>query len=117
MKKKIFCFDLDNTICKTNGSDYDKSIPIIPVINLINRLFKKKNKIIIFTARYMGRNKENSKLVKKKYYQKTYKQLKKWNLKFDELIMGKPTFDVIIDDKSFDFNKKWVEKFKKKYLV
>ena len=39
--KKIFCFDLDNTICKTNGSDYDKSIPIIPVINLINRLFKK----------------------------------------------------------------------------
>ena len=112
--KKNFCFDLDNTICKTNGSDYDKSIPIIPVINLINRLFK-KNKIIIFTARYMGRNKENSKLVKK-ILSKDLQTIEKWNLKFDELIMGKPTFDAI-DDESFDFNKKWVEKFKKKYLV
>ncbi|MAJ64422.1 MAG: phosphoheptose isomerase [Alphaproteobacteria bacterium] len=117
MKKKVLCFDLDNTICKTIGSDYDKSTPIIPVINLINRLHKKKHKIIIFTARYMGRNKENSKIVYKKYYSKTYKQLQSWNLKFNKLIMGKPTYDMIIDDKSFNFKKNWVKSFEKKFLL
>jgi hypothetical protein len=116
MKKKIFCFDLDNTICNTIDSNYDKSTPIIPVIKLINHLYREKHKIIIFTARYMGRNRENSKIVYKKYYEKTYNQIKKWNLKFDKLIMGKPTYDIIVDDKSFNFKKNWVKNFEKKFL-
>ena len=42
MKKLIFCFDLDNVICKTKGSDYNNSKPIKKVIDLINSLYKKK---------------------------------------------------------------------------
>ena len=53
-----------------------------------------KNKVIIFTARYMGRNKENISIAKKQGYKLTYNQLIKWGLKFDELRFGKPTFDV-----------------------
>ena len=41
MKKKIFIFDLDNTICKTINSDYKNSKPIKKTINLINKLKKK----------------------------------------------------------------------------
>ena len=37
----------------------------------------------------------------------TYKQLKSWDLKFHELKMGKPEFDIIIDDKAYNYNKSW----------
>ena len=47
MRKKIFCFDIDNVICKTNKSNYKKSKPIPEVINLINKLYMKKHKIKI----------------------------------------------------------------------
>ena len=32
IKKKIFCFDIDNTICKTSGSNYEKSLPIKKIL-------------------------------------------------------------------------------------
>ena len=37
----------------------------------------------------------------------TKKQLNKWGLKYHLLIMGKPSFDYIIDDKSLNFNNNW----------
>ena len=116
MYKKKLCFDLDNVICKTKGSDYNNSKPIKKVINLINSLYKKKYFIKIFTARYMGRNKENSLKVKKQYYKKTHKTLLNWGLKFDLLIMGKPSYDIFVDDKNYNFKKNWVKSFEKKYI-
>jgi len=64
----------------------------------------------------MGRNKENSSLVRKKYYMRTYKQLVSWNLKFHELIMGKPTYDIYIDDKSYNAKEKKTFKIIKKLI-
>ena len=61
----------------------------------------------------MGRNNENINKAKKNGYKLTINQLKKWNIKFHILIMGKPSFDIYIDDKAFGFNKNWQEKFKK----
>lgn len=116
MNKKIFCFDLDNVICRTNKSEYDKSVPIKEVIKLINSLYEKNHYIKIFTARYMGRNKENFKFVNKKFYFETKQYLKKWGVKHHKLIMGKPTYDVFVDDKNFQFKKNWLNSFKKKYL-
>ena len=80
------------------------------VIKTINQLYE-KNFILIYTARYMGRSHENEKFAKKKAYRFTLNQLKKWGLKFDKLKTGKPSYDVLIDDKSFDFKKKLVKKF------
>ena len=85
------------------------------IINLINKLYR-NNKIIIFTARYMGRNNDNISKAKKQGYKKTYIQLIGWGLKFHELRFGKPSFDVYVDDKNFLFNNKWYKKFSKKYL-
>lgn len=99
-------FDIDNTICTTKNSNYKKSKPKTKIIKVINELFKKNYYIKIFTSRYMGRNNDNMPLVKKKYYLKTKKQLESWDLMFDELILGKPSYDIHFDDKSFNIKDK-----------
>ena len=113
--KKIFLFDLDNTICTTQKNNYKKSLPKKNIVKKINDLKLNGHTIKIFTSRYMGRNFENSKIVKQKYYKMTMKQLLKWGLNFDELIMGKPSYDFHIDDKSFNFNSKKARDLLKKY--
>ena len=113
-KNKIICFDIDNIICKTINKYYKKSKPIKKVISLINNLYTKGFTIKIFTARHMGKFKGNVQKVNKYGYNKTYNQLKKWGLKFDELIMGKPSYDIFIDDKAFGSEKNWINLLKKK---
>ena len=41
----------------------------------------------------------------KKGYKLIYNQLKKWGLNFHKLELGKPSFDVYVDDKNFNFKK------------
>ena len=109
----IFCFDIDNTICITKGKDYKSAKPKKDVIYLINELYKSGHTIKIFTSRYMGRNKENAQKARNQGYKKTLNQLKKWDLKFHKLLMGKPSFDIIIDDKALGYNKKIIQSLKK----
>jgi len=111
----IFCFDLDNVICKTEGSDYSTSTPYKGVIEKINLLYEGGNKILIFTARYMGRNNEDINLAIQQGYKSTEVQLKMWQIKYHKLIFGKPDYDVFIDDKNFEFDINWLENFNKKY--
>jgi histidinol phosphatase-like enzyme len=110
---KKFCFDIDGVICRTIKSNYKSSKPNHKVIKVINKLYDQGHYIIIFTARYMGRNRENILLAKKQGYKFTFNQLKKWGLKFNKLIFGKPSFDLVIDDKSIFYNKNWLENIKK----
>lgn len=109
-KKKIICFDLDGVICKTKKNYYTKSKPNHLAIKKINKLYDEGNYIKIFTARFMGRSKDNQVAAKKKGYHITKKQLEKWNLKYHKLILGKPSYDIIIDDKSIFYNKNWIKK-------
>ena len=115
MKNKIaktFCFDIDNVICRTKGRNYSKSTPNKEIIKTINNLYENGHHIKIFTARYMGRNNDNKRKAYSEGFKKTFKQLKKWNLKFHRLIMGKPTFDICVDDRALGFKKNWYKKFK-----
>ncbi len=116
MKKKIFCFDLDNVLCRTKNNNYRNSIPIKTNIKIVNSLFKKGYYIKIFTARYMGRNNDNVYKAKKQGYKFTKKQLEKWKINYHKLIFGKPSFDYYIDDKSIFYNKNWSKKLKSKML-
>ena len=109
----IFCFDIDNTICKTKGKNYRNAKPNKDVINLINKLFDNGHTIKILTARFMGRNNDNVKLAYKKGYKSTLRQLKNWDLKFHKLLMGKPSFDILIDDKALGFKRSDIQKLKK----
>ena len=116
MKKKIkiICFDIDNTICKSTTNNYKNSKPIKKKIEFINILYKKGYYIKLFTSRFMGRNNENKILAKKQGYKFTKKQLNGWGLKYNELLFGKPSFDIYVDDKSLNFKESWPRLLKKK---
>ena len=58
-KKYIFCFDIDNIICKTINKNYKTSKSNKKAISKINELYKNRYFIKLFTGRCMGRNKEN----------------------------------------------------------
>tara|TARA_X000000950_G_scaffold288965_1_gene408756 strand:+ start:21361 stop:21738 length:378 start_codon:yes stop_codon:yes gene_type:complete len=115
--KKIICFDIDNVICLTKGSNYKNAKPIVKNINLINLLYENNFYIKIFTARYMGRYNEDKFKVKKFANLTRFFLKKKCKLKYHELIMGKPTYDLFVDDKCFGFKKSWANSLKKTYLI
>ena len=110
---KIICFDLDNTLCKTFKNNYHKSNPIKKNITILNKLYESGYVIKIFTSRFMGRSKEKSSIAKKMGYDLTVRQLKNWNVKYHKLIFGKPSYDMIIDDKAFGYDNKWSNKLLK----
>jgi quercetin dioxygenase-like cupin family protein len=110
MSKKIF-IDLDNTLCVTKDSDYINSKPIEERIRYINDLKEQGNFITIWTARGSTTGIDHKDL--------TIRQLDEWGIKYDNLLMGKPSYDIYIDDKSFNSDTYWpvpkepVEKSKK----
>ena len=106
MKKKILCIDIDGVICNNTNGFYNKAKPNIQAIKKINHL-KKNYYIKIYTARFMGRTSENKSKAKFLGLKLTTDQLKKWGVKYDQLIFGKPSYDYIIDDKSIFFKKYW----------
>lgn len=92
---KIFCFDIDGTLCTKSENDYSLAEPFVDRINQLNQLFNKGNKIILFTARGSSTGLNHEELTKK--------QLETWDVNYTELIFGKPNADYYIDDKSFDY--------------
>jgi hypothetical protein len=116
MKKKTFLIDIDNTICKTNKNFYKLSKPYKTRIKVINKLYDQGHIIKFFTSRYMGRSKENQRKAKSKGYKLTENQLKKWNCKYSQLIFGKPSHDISIDDKSIFYKNDWFKVLNKLYI-
>jgi histidinol phosphatase-like enzyme len=93
--KKYF-IDLDNTLCRTLNSDYINSIPIQERIDFVNKLRTDGHHITIWTARGQKSGIDHRIL--------TEEQLKKWDIKYDDLLMGKPDYDIYLDDKSFNID-------------
>lgn len=94
--KKRIAFDLDNTLCK--GYPYKNAEPNQEMIDLVNQIYDEGHDILIFTGRGMKTYGQQSKAVSV-YWHFTYEQIKKWGIKFTELIFGKPDFDLLVDDK------------------
>ena len=107
MKKKVIYIDIDGTICTQTDSQYEKAKPFNKAIKKINKLYSQGNTIIVYTARFMGRTDNNYDKAYKLGYNFTLNQLKSWGLKFHELKMGKPQFDLLIDDKTYNYNQNW----------
>ena len=95
----IYVFDIDGTICNNTYGKYEDAIPFSDRIKHINKLYESGNKIVYFTARGMGRYKGDVKKVYERYFDFTKEQLEKWEAKYHELILGKPSADFYIDDK------------------
>lgn len=94
-----YFIDLDNTLCITDGSDYINSKPIQQRIDYVNDLKKNGHFIIIWTAR--GSRSGNN------YQELTKSQLDLWGINYDNILFGKPDYDVYIDDKSFNTDTFW----------
>ena len=90
----IIYVDIDNTVFKTEGTNYEESVPMERRISIINNLYDKGNTIVYWTARGTGSGKA--------YLQLTEKQLRKCGAKFHNLLMGKPVYDLFIDDKNIN---------------
>jgi glycerol-3-phosphate cytidylyltransferase len=97
---KIYCFDLDETLCHNSEKDYLNSTPIVDMIDKVNYLYEQGNTIKIFTARGMGKFSGDVDKVNEAYYDLTKSQLEKWGVKYHELHLGKQSFDYFIDDKN-----------------
>jgi len=118
MKIKTICFDIDNIICKTSSERvYSKSVPIKKNIKVINDAYNRGFKIILYTARYMGRYKGDLNKIIKHIKPLTLKQLKNWGVKYHEVYFGKPSFDLFIDDKSLFYRKNWSNFLEKKLKI
>ena len=91
-----WCFDLDNTLVNTKGSDYENSTPIPEAIAKVRGYKDRGDHIIIMTARGSG-----SKVDWRDF---TEKQLNKFGIPYDQLIVGlKPGgVDVFVDDKAIN---------------
>ena len=93
--------EVDNTICyyesKFHGSgkkDYSLALPYKDRIEKINKLYDDGHKIVYWTAR--------GTVTQKFWFKITYEQLVKLDCKFHELKMGKPAYDLFIDDKNIN---------------
>lgn len=92
-------FDLDGTLCNNTKGNYSLAVPNLKRISKVNELFESGNHITIFTARGMGRTGGDVLKVKSMFEDLTRKQLTDWGVKFHDLILGKPSADIYIDDK------------------
>lgn len=95
----IYIVDIDNTICLTQKNadgkwDYLNSQPLQYRIDRVNELYDEGNNIIYWTARGSGSGIDWTELTKQ--------QLDSWGCKYHEVRLGKPSYDVWIDDKAFN---------------
>ena len=115
---KIYAFDLDETLCYRDEhvehlgpEKYKFCHPIYEMINRVNKLYDDGNTIIIYTARGMSQFNGDVHKVYSNLYGITTESLNYWGVKYHTLIMGKPHYDFIIDDKALN-----IDEFKKMEL-
>tara|TARA_B110000037_G_scaffold117220_1_gene134500 strand:- start:2388 stop:2684 length:297 start_codon:yes stop_codon:yes gene_type:complete len=91
----IIYVDIDETICYyEEARDYNIAIPYNSRIEKINALYDEGNTIVYWTAR--------GTVTQENWFHVTLNQLNSWNCKFHELRMGKPAYDLFIDDKNIN---------------
>ena len=92
--KKIYIVDIDGTICTKTKSDYCNSTPIYKNIDYFNSLYNKGHEIHYWTAR--------GALSGIIWDEITVNQLKSWGVCYNTINMGKPHYDLWIDDKAIN---------------
>jgi hypothetical protein len=95
----IIYVDIDETICthfdtSDGPRDYSKANPLLGRIEKINKLFEEGNTIVYWTARGTVTGLD--------WYNLTENQLNLWGAKYTQLKMGKPAYDLFIDDKNIN---------------
>lgn len=91
MIEKILAIDIDGVLTiETDGWNYEERTPNYIAIESVKKLYNSYY-IKLFTSRY-----EIDREI-------TTKWLKKYSIPYNELVMNKPKYDYIIDDKAITF--------------
>lgn len=100
--------DIDNTITYTPpDANYTNAVPDHFFIAKVNQLYENGHHITMWTARGTVTGIDWESL--------TIKQLQEWGVKYHVLKMGKPAFDLFIDDKTLNV-KNWNDTQMKKHF-
>jgi CMP-N,N'-diacetyllegionaminic acid synthase len=99
--------DIDHTICNTHQTDYSNATPIQYNIDKVNQFYNAGHSITMWTAR--------GTMTGVDWTQITLEQLNKWGVKYHKLQLGKPAFDLFIDDKVLNTDH-WTEENVNKIL-
>ena len=91
----VIYVDIDETICITPESrDYSLATPISENINQINNLYDRGHEIVYWTARGC--------LTGQDWMELTKRQFEEWGVKYHDVKMGKPFYDLFIDDRAIN---------------
>lgn len=88
------CFDIDGTLCSNTEGRYHEARPFPEVIAEVARMHRDGHRVILYTARGSTTGIDWREL--------TVRQLKEWGVPYDELVLGKPTADVYVDDRAIN---------------
>lgn len=89
-----YIIDIDGTICISYNSDYPNAQPILHRINYFNTLYDQGHEIHYWSARGGNSGIDWTEL--------TNQQFVDWQVKYTSMKLGKPTYDVWIDDKAYN---------------
>lgn len=96
-----YVFDLDGTLCTQEKSgEYDKALPIVHMVAIVNHLYEEGHDITIFTARGMNTYEGDLELIFNAHWNQTHEWLLQNGVKFHRLRFGKPAADYYVDDKA-----------------
>jgi len=90
--RRVYCFDLDGTLCTNTEGGYDQARPYPERIRHLRALRRAGHEIVICTARGTKTGINWAAL--------TRRQLARWKVPYDRLYFGKPYADIYIDDKA-----------------
>ena len=96
----VIYIDIDETICTHEDEDpslprnYRNATPIVENIQKANKLYDSGATIVYWTAR--------GTLTGMDWTELTVKQLNDWGCKYHEVKLGKPYYDLFIDDKAMN---------------
>jgi len=89
----IVYVDIDDTICATPaGGNYEQAKPYLDRVAKINKMYDEGHVIVYYTARGVLTGKDWRKI--------TEDQFAKWGVKYHELRLDKPAYDILIDDRT-----------------
>ena len=91
----IIYIDIDETICESpEDRNYSLAVPIKENIEKANKLYDEGNTIVYWTARGTVSGID--------WREVTLNQFEVWGVKYHELKLGKPYYDLFIDDKNLN---------------
>jgi hypothetical protein len=93
----IIYIDIDETICTSPPNrNYAEAVPNMENIAKANKLYEQGNTVVYWTARGSGSGID--------WRAVTEQQFTEWGVKYHELKLGKPIYDLFIDDKNMNTN-------------